>query len=396
MKIILDRYIEYLIYTMILFIPISISGVEICAGLSLGLFLLSKSFKLNFKFFDNNTHFFLLLFFLFCGLSLLNSGFYLNKSLHALFAKWGKYILILFMIEDTLNTPKRIRTAVFILLAVSIFINLDGVFQIFKGKDFLYHYPLVGNRIRAFFYSANGYAAYSASILLLFIPLLFQSHPNRYLVYILSFGAVLSFACLIMAFSRGAYLGFIAGLSLMLFSSRKIKPFLILMLFIAIIVIFIPQLKEIFTNLFHRVYPGFIRRTERAPIVLAAWRMIMENPFLGKGLGTFMDYSKNYSSTTQIIYAHNCFLQIWAETGIFSLVSFSGFLISLIFEGVKSFRNNQDFVILGLTCAIFSFAIHSLFDVHFYSLQLAVLFWSLAGILLASINNKRRIRNAGI
>jgi O-antigen ligase len=114
--------------------------------------------------------------------------------------------------------------------------------------------------------------------------------------------------------------------------------------------------------------------------------MIKENPLLGKGIGTFMSHFRSYSDLEIISYAHNCFLQIWAETGIFSVLSFLGFLITLIYKGIDVFKKYNDFIILGLTCAIFGFVIHSLFDPHFYSLQLAVLFWSLSGLLAAAIN----------
>jgi O-antigen ligase len=83
-------------------------------------------------------------------------------------------------------------------------------------------------------------------------------------------------------------------------------------------------------------------------------------------------------------YAHNCYLQIWAETGIFSLLSFLGFLWLLLRQGIRAFKKTQNYIVLGLTCGLFGYLVHASLDVHFYSLQLAVLFWMWAGILSAA------------
>jgi len=114
----------------------------------------------------------------------------------------------------------------------------------------------------------------------------------------------------------------------------------------------------------------------------AACLMIKENPFLGKGLGTFMDYFPRYKSLNTS-YAHNCFLQIWAESGIFSILSFLSFLILLFRNSIKSFYNNRDYVILGFLGGAFGFLSHAFFENHLYSLQLSVLFWLWIAILSA-------------
>jgi len=53
---------------------------------------------------------------------------------------------------------------------------------------------------------------------------------------------------------------------------------------------------------------------------------------------------------------------------------------------IKVFKKSQDFILLGLICGIFGFLVHSFFDAHFYSLQLSVFFWSMAGIAQALAN----------
>jgi O-antigen ligase len=111
--------------------------------------------------------------------------------------------------------------------------------------------------------------------------------------------------------------------------------------------------------------------------------MFKENPFLGIGLGTFMARLSECSPGIPVFYAHNCFLQILAESGVFSLVTFLVFVCSVIYIGIKKFLIIRDPVLLGGICGIIGFLAHSFFDVHLYSLSLAVLFWFWIGMVSA-------------
>jgi O-antigen ligase len=97
-----------------------------------------------------------------------------------------------------------------------------------------------------------------------------------------------------------------------------------------------------------------------------------------------MDYFSRYLPTLNISYAHNCYLQIWAETGIFSLFSFLIFAGSLFWFGIKSFLAKKDYLLIGLLAGISAYLAHAFFDTALYSLPLAFLFWILAGLILAA------------
>lgn len=373
-EIILDRCVEYLLYAMIVFIPISIAIIEITFSLALLCFLIKKILRPDFRFVKNPTHLFLFLFFGFCALSLFNSEIYLTKSLKALFFKWFEYIFIFIVVEDTLNTPKRLRNAIFILLAVSSLIAIDGIFQQFRGIDFLRHRGMMGGRITATFQNQNDLAAYLVPLALLSVSLGFLPQAKKQYRWIPVFLGILLCICLILTFSRGAWLGFLVGLFLLAFLSKEAKVFIFLIC-ILFVFISVPVLRQ---RVSYTFLPG--GDSQRIFIIQTAWLIIKENPFLGKGLGTFMDYFPQYAGISDAYYVHNCYLQIWAETGVFSLLSFLGFLGLLLSKGIKIFKKNQDFILLGLICGIFGFLIHSFFDTQLYSLQLAVLFWFMAGL----------------
>ena len=388
-----DRVVEFSLYGLIISIPISKAAIEIFASLAIASFIVKKMLQPKFIFRDSPlreqplllAHLFLLLFFVFCGLSLFNSGIYLKKSMGALFFKWAEYILVFLIVEDTLASRQRIRNAIAIFLTVGGVVAIDALSQHFFGWEFLR-----GKQMRAGTYFItgpfnhyNGLAAYLVCILALMLALFSCiKFKNRIYYFGLFFIAILLGTSFLFTFSRGGWMGFIAAGLLMLFLSRKWRVILPIIFIFLILVILVPaiRVRAVFT-----FQAG--GDASRFSIWKGAWVMIKENPFLGKGLGTFMPYFPKYAPGLGNKYAHNCFLQIWAETGIFSLLSFLIFLGLLIYNGIKLCLGKCDFLILGILCALFGFIVHSFFDNQLYSPQLSALFWLLLGILSALINS---------
>jgi O-antigen ligase len=115
--------------------------------------------------------------------------------------------------------------------------------------------------------------------------------------------------------------------------------------------------------------------------------MIKDHPFLGTGVGTFMDYCAKYTKNFGTYYAHNCFLQIWAESGIFSLLSFL-LVVGYVFyksikAGLKMPGSLNSYILTGLNAGLLGFLIHSFFEVHLYSFQLSFLFWVVLSLTVA-------------
>lgn len=383
----LDYLIEYSLYIMIIQIPISKAGIEIFACLAIAAFCVKKILAPDFKFLVKSINFPLFCFIAFNILSLINSGPYFKKSLIALLFKWGEYFIIFFAIEDTFHNQKRIRNAVFILLSIGILISIDGLSQYFLGMEFLRHRNLMtiaqGNyAITAAFNHYNDFGAYITIILLMMLSL-FISNKKWFgkLAYVPAL--VLIETCLLLTFSRGSWMGFILGLFLMLLISRKYKELTFICGIFIFTFIALPGTKTMIARLNFILQAG--GDADRLIVWKTAFGMIKENPFLGKGIGTFMDY---FSKRSNLIpqYAHNCFLQIWTETGIFSLLSFISFITVLLLRGIAAFKKTNNFILLGILCGLLSFAAHSFFDTDLYSLQLAVLFWAITGILAAMLN----------
>ena len=100
-----------------------------------------------------------------------------------------------------------------------------------------------------------------------------------------------------------------------------------------------------------------------------------------------MDYCVLYTNSFGAYYAHNCFLQIWAESGIFSLLSFLLFVGYVFYKSIKAGlripKSLNFFLLTGMSAGLLGFLVHSFFEVHLYSFQLSFLFWTFLRLTVA-------------
>ena len=344
-------------------------------------FIGKKIIKPDFQWLKTRQNIYLAVFFFFMALSLINSGQYIGKSLVALFFKWGKYAVLFLIVQDSIKTRKAIITFVSIFLFSSALVAISGISQLFWGVEFLRgrEISIMKGGFRAItssFNHCNGLGAYLIipfALCIAFFKAPHRLNPRIYYLIIL-LGVILAFS-IFHTYSRGTWIGVLVALTMMLFISRK--PVIISSTVISIgILLSIPVSRHILFSIFQTGGDS-----DRFKYWQAAVAMFKENPFLGKGLGTFMAHFSRYMPSLNISYAHNCFLQILAESGIFSLIAFLGFVYSVLSAGMKRFIVTRDSILLGGICGIVGFLAHSFFEVNLYSLPLAVLFWLWMGII---------------
>lgn len=376
---------EYALYGLLFFVAISNALVEIFAVLMLVGFIGRKIIKPDFGYLKFWPNIFLPIFLLFSALSLFNSGAYLKISLNALFGKWMQYLGICIIIQDSVRNQKIIRRGVFIFLLGATLAVLSGLSQYFFNIEFLRNRSIGGlnsgvQAATSSFAHYNDFGGYLVVVLSLVSALLLAKNYSRLKINGLSVLAILSTVAIIFTFSRGSWLAmFISFIFMAILSGKNLKRLVPVFLIIIILFLF-PMFHE---RLFFTFKSG--GDSDRFRYWLAAWKMINEHPFFGMGVGTFMANFSKFLPNTNISYAHNCYLQIWAETGIFALFSFMGFIVSFVYFGIKRFIVSKDFVLFGLLSGAVGFLLHSFFETNLYSLRLAVLFWAWVGLIFARL-----------
>jgi putative inorganic carbon (HCO3(-)) transporter len=377
-----SRGLEYSLYALAFSVPISISMVEVFFTFAIVFFTAKKIIAKDFKFLYNKTYLYLALFFLFTALSLINSGIYFDRGLKALVAKWLEYVLVFLICADTLKDYKIRRNCAFIFLGISFFVGVDTFFQRFLGWEYFRQREMV-KIVGGLAGSTGPFTHYNelGSYLVIMLSLAFAHvMVTKHKIRKFSFGAltVILAAGLLMTFSRGAWLGAGIAFILMMLFLRRFKILLAVVCVLALILMLSPDIRARFLFTFQKGGDS-----TRFMLWRGAWSMIKENPFLGKGLGTFMVYMPKYTQQETIQYAHNSYLQLWAETGIFGLLSFLLFVGMALSEAFRLLRAHKDALLLGVFCGLCGFLAHSFFDTQLYSLQLSVLFWFMLGLLSA-------------
>lgn len=382
--------IEYSIYAVIFFIPISTAAISSFAGMAIFLFLIKKILLPDITAIKSNKILFLFLmfFFIFMELSLLNSGPLVHKSLKALFIKWGRFPLLLWVILDVFQDTRRIVNAMCVFIFSAALVGLTVFSQKFFGFEFL-RGRVLGSPLSPStgpFKSQNGLAAYLTCA----IPIILSLSLWRWKRIAVKSGFFLITAMLILSsfwtLSRGGWLGLISGLIFvtLVINYRRIRK-TFWFLFSISYFIFVPLIGLALFFFQNR------RSSYRFTLFRGAWAMIKEHPLLGKGVGTFMDYCAVYTNNPGAYYAHNCFFQIWAESGIFSLLSFLLFLGYIFYKSFKVIlkipKSVNFFLLTGLSAGLSGFLVHSFFDVQLYSFQLSFLFWVVLGLTVALISN---------
>ena len=398
-----DRVAEYSLYGLIFFIPISAAGIEVFAGIAFIAFFIKKSLCPDFSFIKKSGYIYLslLLFVLFMALSLVNSGPYLSQGLYHLFTRWIGYIFIIVVAADTFTAPRRIINAIAVIIFSTSLSALSGLAQRFLAIDFFRVREMArvsGGTlaIRASFVHYNVFASYLISFIPLAIVLNLIKLKKKIYKVIIFLWPLLLISALMLTFSRGGWLGFLSGAGLLAFLSRKNKFIFRAIAVFLLALLFIPSLRERAAFTFSKGGDA-----SRFFIWQTGFEMIKENPLIGKGPGTFKEHYPEYAGRLdpdvrhKPLSAHNIYLRIWAEAGIFALLSFLMFLGLFFYQGIKIIRRGEPQVICllltGIVCGIFSYLAHGFFDCALFGARVNTPFWLMAGLAQALIVNRQRL-----
>ena len=401
-----ENLIEYGFYGLIFFVPISNAFIESFAGFVFLGFIIKKTMTKDFASFkvDAEVFWLLLILFVFNTLSLVNSGPFIFKSLSALFFKWAEYFLLFAIAIDHFRDRKLIKRFLYVFLVSIILVGLSALSQKLLGVEFFRGRSLVGVAVTGSFDNPNDFSAYLICCLPVLLSLSYWKGKKNIIAIVSFVASGIAFVALLLTYSRGGWMGFFFGLviAIFLFAKKKLPTAVLVFFLISVLptASLIAKIQSSFgvnqpvsvvvgnpfaARVEHSFGPG--GDSQRFVIWHGTFEMIKENPILGKGLGTFMSYFEQYIPDIGIFYTHNCYLQMWAESGIFTLIAFLVLVSFILCRGAcVALRNRFDnfgFLLSGLTAGLSAFLIASFFDTQLYSLQLSVLFWTMLGVTVA-------------
>lgn len=206
----------------------------------------------------------------------------------------------------------------------------------------------------------------------------------------LAFG--LGSVALVLTFSRGGWLAFMVSITLfcLLAFYRGWLSLRVILTMVAIAVLLFALFREPITARLFGDDAGAAR--SRVTLARLAFRIIKDHPVLGIGAnncGTVLQQYITPEFYGEFLFAvHNKYLLIWAETGIFGLAAFLGFLLAVIRRGWQGWQLRDRLLsplALGFTVAIVGQMAHMFFDV-FHSRPQVQTLWLVAGLITAMRN----------
>jgi O-antigen ligase len=133
---------------------------------------------------------------------------------------------------------------------------------------------------------------------------------------------------------------------------------------------------------------------------LSLWRsalnLLAHHPLLGGGLSGFQSSVQPYRDPAYreaLIDPHNLFLNFWSETGLLGLLAFvwlSVVAVRYVARGVRGGSGSRALSI-GVGAALLAVLVHGLLDVPYFKNDLALVFWVLLAVQVASLARSPRL-----
>ena len=309
-------------------------------------------------------------------------------------------LLSYFPMRDLLGKSQWRGRALFLLSLSLLVVSLMGIAQYVLGLAELNWVDLsrfsdIGGRVTAVFGNPNVLAVY----LLLTYPVAlgvaldWERPLGGRVVYGLA--TLSALICLVLTWSRGAWLGAILSLLLFLLTNSGWSRRLLILVAIPAC-IWAPLLPHSIVNRFSSIThlaEGSIRY--RLHTWWGTLRMIAEHPFgVGVGEEAWTSVYRRFavSGAETVPHAHNLLLQILSELGVMGLLCFLVVLILLArrsWEGLSHrSRGSGSGAALGAACALVGTLVMGVFDNVWYHYGLFWLFWvvvaAVDGILFSS------------
>lgn len=316
-----------------------------------------------------------------------------------------KVFLLFFFIANNIKTTREYKL-IFIVLIVAFVGELILAYYQHYVNDYVdlgvlsdskpHRARQIGEREIMAVYGTTSGSHRFASYLIMILPVLLTMILSRTKFWLRTLYGILfinGLVILIFTFSRGGWIGFAVGISL-LFILKLYKPVnripRYLQIFLCVILVLFTVFyfkEEIFLRITGEDYGSAY---SRIPMMQIAFEIIKANPIFGVGLNNYTVVMPSYDSTgityTYFQPVHNVFLQLVAEIGIGGLLVFIIFIIMLYRTAIITLRKADEFHrehLIGLICGITAMLVHQSMNNGTIDAEAFELFWVFAGLIAA-------------
>lgn len=369
--------ISAVLYLLHLLLQGSISGSQIALGLSI-VALMVAMMKQQVEVRFHPLYFPLILFIVASILSSLFSATRMNSLLDV----GEAYSFLAFPLGLTLyrSIPRMHRVALSAFLILAIYLSAHGAYQYFvKGYYRSLDFRISGPTAHVMTFSG---ILLPISLLLL-VACLDRPRP------VLLFATAASTFALVLTFTRGAWLGWIAGFLTLLLLRRPrwvywTAPLFILLLTFSPLAVF-----GRFVSSFNLEHASNL---DRVRMLQAGGEIIDDHPIFGVGPTNITEfyplYRKNDAPRFRIPHLHNNVVQIWAERGFLAVLAYGLILYLLAAQcfRAREFPGRRLYAEAGLI-ALVAISVSGLFEYNFGDTEVQMTMLDLFALLISRIES---------
>jgi O-antigen ligase len=338
-----------------------------------------------------------------------NLSMHLPASIRAVILL-GNYLALYYLVVHTLDTRDRLRRLARLIVGLGLFLSVFGLFKRFGVNPFPWwdynELKYTPDFLASTYGNHNHLAGYLEMAILMVLALFLNDYKKGYF-FLMVYVTLLMVLALILSLSRGGWISFLMGLMFMAaallwdrrFTNKKVllAGTGLCMISAMIVLVSTPVVERVRT---------VIEKDQAASLQdrLMAWagtvNMVKDSPMLGTGPGTYAVIFPQYQPpglATQFDMAHNDYLQVMAETGVFLIPVIVWMIVVLFRKGFKKLKNPSRLVratTLGAMSGIVAILFHSIGDFNLHIPANALLFTVLAAIVAAPLPRHRRQKPA--
>jgi O-antigen ligase len=291
---------------------------------------------------------------------------------------------IIYLLGHWLNSRDRMELALKVFVVSAFLISLVGIYDI---ATHLHAYLHFGRRVNLFqFYMSAGGILMIAALMI--SSLVFHLQTPKKLKIIAAIFLIPILVSLLFTFTRGSWLGLLAGAALISFSRLK-KIFIVLILLVILIIVLAPP--EFKDRIFSIVNPSHPANVERVQMWKTGWKIFLDYPVFGIGdIGIEESYLKyGPPGASPAGHLHNNYVTWLVKLGIVGLIIVLIMFIKIFafeWKTAQKYKDNWlvNSIALGAASALIGFSVNGLVEWNFGDTEVIMFLWVTVGFALAA------------
>jgi len=309
------------------------------------------------------------------------------------------YLTLLLLLTQVFYRSRHLRGLVWFLMSLGFFVSIFGILQhlTFNGKLYWFRVMRYGGLPFGPYVNRNHFAGFAELLIPIALVPLILGRVRRERLFLVALFALVPIVALLLSASRGGIIS-LAGQLVILFLLLLIRRVRSKNILVGGMVVLCAVLAVSWIGV-HQVLQRFaglqsleVSQAKRAAMRRDTWRIFLDHPLIGTGLGTLQMVFPRYDSLYDgkiVNHSHNDYLEALAETGALGGLCCAWFLGVLLLNSLRgladlgsSFGASLNLSGLVGCCGIL---IHSLVDFNLHIPANALLFVVTAHLATARV-----------